>query len=131
MTAPQRPATSFAALHIIRLAMFGGALLFGIVTYWLRREAPPPLPPEMGPLRFAGYGLWVSVLVLLAFLRGIVTKATDQGRRVPMLIVAWAAAESLALFGGVVWFLHGDSRWFVAGMCLMLATFILFPLARE
>ena len=90
MTAPQRPATSFAALHIIRLAMFGGALLFGIVTYWLRREAPPPLPPEMGPLRFAGYGLWVSVLVLLAFLRGIVTKATDQGRRVPMLIVAWA-----------------------------------------
>ena len=131
MTAPQRPATSLAALHIIRLAMFGGALLFGIVTYWLRRETPPPLPPEMGPLRFAGYGLWVSVLVLLAFLRGIVTKTTDQGRRVSMLIVAWAAAESLALFGGVVWFLHGDSRWFVAGMCLMLATFILFPLARE
>ena len=131
MTAPQRPATSLAALHIIRLAIFGGALLFGIVTYWLRRETPPPLPPEMGPLRFAGYGLWVSVLVLLAFVRGIVTKATDQGRRTSMLIIAWAAAESLALFGGVVWFLHGDSRWYVAGMCFLLATFILFPLARE
>jgi hypothetical protein len=131
MTAPNRPATSSAVLHIIRLAIFGGALLFGIVTWWLRREAPPPLTTDIGPLRFAGYGLWVSVLVVLAFMRGLLGKATEQARRSSLLIVAWAAAESLALFGGVVWFLHGDSRWFVAGMCLLLATFILFPLARE
>jgi hypothetical protein len=131
MTAPNRPASSTAVLHIIRLAIFGGALLFGIVTWWLRREAPPPLTTDIGPLRFAGYGLWVSVLVVLAFMRGLLGKATEQARRSSLLIVAWAAAESLALFGGVVWFLHGDSRWYVAGMCLLLATFILFPLARD
>jgi hypothetical protein len=131
MTVPNRPAASSATLHIIRLAIFGGALLFGIVTWWLRREAPPPLTTDIGPLRFAGYGLWVSVLVVLAFMRGLMGKATEQARRASLLIVAWAAAESLALFGGVVWFLHGDSRWYVAGMCLLLATFILFPLARE
>jgi hypothetical protein len=131
VTVPNRPATSAAVLHIIRLAIFGGALLFGIVTWWLRREAPPPLTTGIGPLRFAGYGLWVSVLVVLAFMRGLLGKATEQVRRSSLLIVAWAAAESLALFGGVVWFLHGDSRWYVAGMCLLLATFILFPLARE
>jgi hypothetical protein len=131
MTAPNRPAASSAVLHIIRLAIFGGALLFGIVTWWLRREVPPPLTTDIGPLRFAGYGLWVSVLVVLAFMRGLLGKATEQARRSSLLIVAWAAAESLALFGGVVWFLHGDSRWYVAGMCLLLATFILFPLARE
>ena len=131
MTAPNRPASSTAVLHIIRLAIFGGALLFGIVTWWLRREAPPPLTADIGPLRFAGYGLWVSVLVVLAFMRGLLGKATEQARRSSLLIVAWAAAESLALFGGVVWFLHGDSRWYVAGMCLLLATFILFPLARD
>jgi hypothetical protein len=68
---------------------------------------------------------------VLAFVRGLFAKATDQARRAALLIVAWAAAESLALFGGVVWFLHGDSRWYIAGMCFMLATFILFPLARE
>jgi hypothetical protein len=71
------------------------------------------------------------VLLVLAFLRGLLSKATDQARRTSLLIIAWAAAESLALFGGVVWFLHGDSRWYVAGMCFMLATFILFPLQRE
>jgi hypothetical protein len=131
MTAPNRPAASSAVLPIVRLAIFGGALLFGIVTWWLRREAPAPLTTDIGPLRFAGYGLWVSVLVVLAFMRGLLGKATEQARRSSLLIVAWAAAESLALFGGVVWFLHGDSRWFVAGMCLLLATFILFPLARE
>lgn len=85
----------------------------------------------MGPLRFVGYALWVGVLVVLAFMRGLFGKATDQARRTSLLIIAWAAAESLALFGGVVWFLHGDSRWYVAGMCFLLATFILFPLARE
>jgi hypothetical protein len=131
MTVPNRPATSSAALHVIRLAIFGGALLFGIITWWLRRETPPPLTTDIGPLRFAGYGLWVSVLVILAFMRGLLAKATEQMRRASLLIVAWAAAESLALFGGVVWFLHGDSRWYVAGICLLLATFILFPLARE
>jgi hypothetical protein len=131
MTAPNRPTTSLSTLHIIRLAIFGGALLFGIVTWWLRRETPPPLTTDMGPLRFAGYALWASVLVVLAFVRGLFAKATDQARRAALLIVAWAAAESLALFGGVVWFLHGESRWYIAGMCFMLATFILFPLARE
>jgi hypothetical protein len=131
MIGPNRPIMSLGTLHLIRLSIFGGALLFGIVTWWLRRETPPPLTMNMGPLRFAGYALWVSVLVVLAFVRGLFGKATDQARRASMLIIAWAAAETLALFGGVVWFLHGDSRWYVAGMCFMLATFILFPLARE
>ena len=131
MTAPHRPATSLRTLHLIRLAIFGGALLFGIVTWWLRRETPPPMEADMGPHRFVGYALWVSVLVVLAFVRGLFAKAVDQTRRTTLLIIAWAAGESLALFGGVVWFLHGDSRWYVAGMCFMLATFILFPLARE
>jgi hypothetical protein len=131
VTLPERPRTSGSTLHLIRLAIFGGALLFGSVTWWLRRETPPPLTTDMGPLRFVGYGLWVSVLVVLAFMRGLFAKATDQARRASLLITAWAAAESLALFGGVIWFLHGDSRWFVAGMCFLLATFILFPVARD
>jgi hypothetical protein len=131
MTLPTRPTTSLKTLHLIRLSIFGGALLFGIVTWWLRRQAPPPLAMDMGPLRFVGYALWVSVLVALAFLRGLFGKATDPARRTALLIISWAAAETLAFFGGVVWFLHGDSRWYVAGMCFLLATFILFPLARE
>ncbi len=131
MTLPTRPTTPLRTLHVIRLSIFGGALLFGIVTWWLRRETPPPMEMDMGPLRFVGYALWVSVLVVLAFLRGLFGKTTDTPRRTTLLIISWAAAETLALFGGVVWFLHGDSRWYVAGMCFMLATFILFPLARE
>ena len=131
MTLPTRPTTSLKTLHLIRLSIFGGALLFGIVTWWLRRQTPPPLAMDMGPLRFVGYALWVSVLVALAFLRGLFGKATDPARRTALLIISWAAADTRAFFGGVVWFLHGDSRWYVAGMCFLLATFILFPLARE
>jgi hypothetical protein len=131
MTPPNRPTASLRTLHLIRLSIFGGALLFGIVTWWLRRQTPPPMDMGMGPLRFVGYALWVSVLVALAFLRGLFGKATDASRRTTLLIISWAAAETLALFGGVVWYLHGDTRWYVAGMCFMLATFILFPLTRE
>lgn len=130
MTAPQRP-TSVPTLHLIRLAIFGGALLFGIVIWWLRREDPAPLAGDLGALRFAGYGLWVGVLVLLGFVRGLYAKAVEPARRASMMIVAWAASESLALFGGVLWYLHGDSRWYVAGMMFMLATMILFPIARD
>ena len=131
MTAPHPPASSLRTLHIIRLSIFGGALLFGIVVWWLRRETPPPMEMDLGPLRFVGYALWVSVLVVLAFVRGLFGKAIDPARRTAFLIISWAAAESLALFGGVVWYLHGDSRWYVAGMCFMLAAFILFPMVRE
>lgn len=131
MTSPNSPVASARTLPLIRLAIFGGAFLFGVVTWWLRRETPPPMPSDLGPLRFVGYALWVSALVVLAFLRGLLGKAADQARRTTLLIISWAAAESLALFGGVVWYLHGDSRWYVAGMCLLLATFILFPLSRE
>lgn len=131
MTVPTRPAASPTMMRLIRIAILGGAVLFGMVTWWLRRTSPPPMAAELGPLRFAGYGLWIAVLVLLAFMRGLYGKAVDDGRRATTIIIAWAAAESLALFGGVVWFLHGDSRWYGAGMCLMLATFILFPLTRE
>ena len=131
MTAPNRPTASLRTLHLIRLSIFGGAFLVGVVTWWLRRETPPPMEADMGPLRSVGYALWVSALVVLAFLRGLLGKAVDLARRATLLIIAWATAESLALFGGVVWFLHGESRWYVAGMCLLLATFILFPLTRE
>jgi hypothetical protein len=130
MTVPTRPVAS-TTMRIIRIAILGGALLFGVVTWWVRRTGAPPLPAALGPLRFAGYGLWVVVLVVLAFMRGLYGKVVDDTRRATTIIIAWAAAESLALFGGVVWFLHGDSRWYVAGMCFMLATFILFPLTRE
>ena len=131
MTVPTRPVMPPTTMRLIRIAILGGALLFGVVTWWLRRASAPPMPAELGPLRFAGYGLWVAVLVLLAFMRGLYGKAVDDARRATTIIIAWAAAESLALFGGVVWFLHGDSRWYAAGMCFMLATFILFPLTRE
>lgn len=130
MTAPQRQ-TSMNTLHLIRLAIFSGALLFGIVTWWLRRENPAPLSGDLGALRFAGYGLWVGVLVLLGFVRGLYNKATDHARRASMAIVAWGASESLALYGGVIWYLHGDSRWYLAGMLFLLATFILFSIARD
>lgn len=131
MTAPTPSTTSPTLLQSIRLAILVGALFFGGVIWWLRRESPPPHPAELGALRFAGYGLWVIVLVVLAFVRGVFTKASMYARRSALLIIAWAAAESLALFGGVVWFLHGDSRWYAAGMLFMLAVFILFPVVRD
>ncbi|HEX4933653.1 MAG TPA: hypothetical protein VFV33_10775, partial [Gemmatimonadaceae bacterium] len=60
MTSPNSPVASARTLPLIRLAIFGGAFLFGVVTWWLRRETPPPMPSDLGPLRFVGYALWVS-----------------------------------------------------------------------
>ena len=70
---------------------------------------------------------------------GIETSCDETSAAVLSITAGRPSLESLvilsqdvhALFGGVVWFLHGESRWYVAGMCLLFATFILFPLTRE
>jgi hypothetical protein len=121
-----------STLAVIRIALLGGVLMFGAVTYMVQRgdtwqAAGPDL---LGTLRVALLATWVVAVVLLLVLRARLTRLTEVAGR-SVLIIAWAVGEGAALFGGVYYFLSGNPEWFIIGLFVMLASFILFPIRRR
>jgi hypothetical protein len=41
--------------------------------------------------------------------------------------MAWALGETLALLGGVIFFLTSMSGWYIAGVIALTLTFVAFP----
>lgn len=115
-------------LHLIRLAMLSGVLMFGAVVYYLRSSgsAPGPATPAAA-LGYAGGGLWAIVLVG-TFLVWRARQTADAHAKVRQWsIIGYAMGEAVALFGGVVWLLSGSPTWYFPGLLFLLITFVLFP----
>ena len=121
-----------ASLAVIRLALLVGVLMFGAVTYMVQRgETWTPARPELlGLLRVAMLSVWLVAILLLFILRARLTSLSETAGR-SVLIIAWAVGEGAALFGGVYYFLSGSAEWFIIGLFVMLASFILFPIRRR
>lgn len=127
---PRQPAPA-SALAILRIALLAGVLAFGAVTYYVQRGATwrPAAPDALDMVRIAMLSTWVVAVLLLLILRARLTRLTEAAGR-SVLVIAWAVGEGAALFGGVYYFLSGDAQWFIAGLFVMLAAFILFPVRR-
>jgi len=131
MTAPIPPARR--QLAVIRAALLGGVLLFGVVA-WLaiRRRGGGPVPgvdvDAFGVFRTIVPVLCVAALGVAVAVRFAIARATDAGRRNALRMIGWAAGEMAALAGGVHFFQVGDPKLYVLGLTAMLATFIVVPL---
>lgn len=119
------------ALALIRISLLVGVLIFGALTWWLQRagDRPPSDPASLRTLRTAGFAIWAAALALLGFLRTRLAGLSESARR-SYLVIGWGVAEAVALFGGVVYFLTGDPRWYLAGLFFMIGSFLVFPLRR-
>lgn len=118
-------------LAVMRLALLMGVLAFGAVVYYLQRGEnwQAADASSLSALRMALLSAWVVVALLLIILRLRLSRlAAPAGRS--LLIIAWAIGEGAALFGGVYYMLSGDPQWFIIGLFIMLASFILFPIRR-
>ena len=116
-------------LHAIRLAMMGGVLLFGGVSWFLTRT-PDWVPPEPGvadQLNGVARIAWVAAGVALVVLFLKFRDYTNSARASSVAILSWALGETLALLGGVVFFLTSAAGWYVAGVVLLTLTFVAFP----
>lgn len=116
-------------LHAIRLAMMGGVLLFGGVSWFLTRT-PDWVPPEPGVAdqltgiaRIAWLAVGLALMVLFVKFRDY----TNAARASSVAILSWALGETLALLGGVVFFLTSTAGWYIAGVILLTLTFVAFP----
>jgi hypothetical protein len=131
-----RPPPSVRTLAIIRLALLAGVLLFGVVVWLVHRSgnAPPANASTVAALRPVGMAIWAGAVLAVLFIR---FRLDALGRTRPgglavgdsaaLRLLAWAAGEAAALFGGVLYFLSGDPRWYGYGITLMVASFILVP----
>ena len=109
--------------------MMGGVLLFGGVSWFLHRT-PDWVPSEPGlvdQLTRIALIAWVIVGVALVGMFMKYRGAENPARASTIAILAWAQAETLALLGGVVYFLTASAGWYVAGVTVLALTFATFP----
>jgi len=116
-------------LQAIRLAMMGGVLLFGGVSWFLTRmpDWSAPDPGIAGQLTRVATIAWVVVGATLVVMFLKFRDSTNVARASSVAILAWALGETLALLGGVIFFLTSMSGWYVAGVIALTLTFVAFP----
>jgi hypothetical protein len=112
----------------VRIAMLVGVLLFGGVTWALRRDAPPEVVPTPRIVDYLRLGVWGITIAVVLLVRAKLDRTGDPARRATLSILAWAAGELSALFGAVHYFLTGEPRWYLIGVLLLLVAFLLVPL---
>ncbi|HZI28096.1 MAG TPA: hypothetical protein VFD64_08055 [Gemmatimonadaceae bacterium] len=116
-------------LHAIRLAMMGGVLLFGGVS-WFLTQSPDWTAPEPGigdQLNRIARIAWIVVSVALIVMFMKFREPHDIARASSVAILAWALGEMLALLGGVVYFLTSMPGWYIAGVIVLTVAFVAFP----
>jgi len=119
-------------LLIIRTGLLLGVLVFGAVTWYLRRQGSLETldPSQTATFSYAFMALTAGALVGLFMLRVRVQRTTDGAKQIQLYIIGYAMAESAALFGGVIWYLGGPREWYIAGLVLMVVAFQVLPVRR-
>ncbi len=118
-------------MYAIRLAMLGGVLMFGAVSWVLHRTPgwAPPAGVNLDALATVARVLWALVVGGCAFL-WFRARSADAAGASSLAIAAWALGEVVALFGGVVYFLTGIAWWYLAGVVFLALAFTAFPARR-
>ena len=118
---------------LIRAALLLGVLFFGAVTWFIRRSGgvPPFDPANATALLWVARGVWGVSMATCLVLFGLLRHSRNAARARSLSIVGWASGELVAMMGGVVWYLTGDSQWYTFGLVYLVLTFFAFPAPRE
>lgn len=118
---------------LIRAAMLLGVLLFGGVTWFIRRsgDVPPFDPANASTLLWVARGVWGVSMAACIVLFFLWRNASSAARVQSLSIIGWSAGELVAMMGGVVWFLTGNTDWYSFGLVYLVLTFLAFPSARD
>jgi hypothetical protein len=117
---------------VLRLALLGGAGLLGVVVGLLHPEPPANAADVLSSLTLAGRVIWGIAIVGCLVIASRVRNERDPGRRLSLSIVGWALAESVAVFGAVLWYLSGSSQWYFPGLGFLALALVMLPgVARD
>jgi hypothetical protein len=85
-------------------------------------------------LQVLGVTTWVYALAQLVDMKIWHSRFAQRRRaasRVPEAVEGWLLAQMLSSFGVVYYALTDDVRWFVAGIVMLLLSFVVFPIRDE
>lgn len=131
MTNPPTAESDTRVLGLIRMSFLTAVLLFGAVVWFLHRQPGYVRDGSLEPLRP------VIPFILLGFVAGIIavrvylSKVTDPAQLRSFRIIAWAIGEGAGLVGGVYYLNTDDPRFFIMGLFVQLASFIVVPLRER
>lgn len=119
----------------LRNILLGLALFAGLVVYVYHSFGSQPRPGLLAhKLRIVGVMTWLYALVQIVDMRFWHSSIAERRRAssgIPERVIAWLFGQMLAFFGIVYYGLTEDVRWYVAGLAILLATFIAFPIRRD
>jgi hypothetical protein len=134
MTGPQQgggsPAQILRVRMLIRAALLLGVGMLGVVTYFQHQQNGSVSWDRVPQLAYVPIVALAIGLVGMLVLRAIWSRAVDEKQRSTLMIVGWAMGEGVALAGGVYYFITNDPRYYVTGILVLLASFMLFPIKR-
>ena len=109
--------------------MMGGVLLFGGVSWFLHRSPAwvAPDPMLFGQLTRIAPVVALGVVLGLAVLFLKFRNTTNAAQASTIAILAWSLGETLALFGGVIFYLTAATGWYIAGVIALALSFVAFP----
>ncbi|PYP78619.1 MAG: hypothetical protein DMD35_10940 [Gemmatimonadetes bacterium] len=119
----------------VRNILLGIALFAGLVVFVWHSLGPPARPLALAAkLRVVGIMTWLYALVQIADMRFWHSSIAEKRRvssGIPESVIAWLFGQMLACFGIVYYGVTEDVRWYAAGLALLLATFVAFPIRRD
>ena len=119
----------------VRNILLGLALFAGLIVYVHHSFGPQPRAVSLArKLRVVGVMTWLYALVQIADMRFWHSSIAERRRAasgIPESVIAWLFGQMLACFGIVYYGFTEDVRWYVAGLAILLATFIAFPIRRD
>jgi len=125
---PDRQAT-------VRTILLGIALFAGLVVWVWHSLGVEARPVALAAkLRVVGVMTWLYALVQIADMRFWHSSISEKRRAqsgIPESVIGWLFGQMLACFGIVYYGVTEDARWYVAGLALLLATFVIFPIRRD
>lgn len=120
----------------VRGVLLGLTLFFGLTVWvWHSLDAAAPNPGVfVRKLRIVGIMTWLYALVQLLdirFWRSATARKRREAMGIPDSLIAWLFGQMLAWFGIIYYGFTEDARWYLAGLVVLLVTFIVFPVRQS
>ncbi|MEP6999069.1 MAG: hypothetical protein ABI969_01230 [bacterium] len=119
----------------VRGVLLGLTLFFGLTVWiWHSLGAAAPNPGAfVRKLRIVGIMTWLYALVQLLdirFWRSATARKRREAMGIPDSLIAWLFGQMLAWFGIIYYGFTEDARWYLAGLVVLVVTFVVFPVRR-
>jgi hypothetical protein len=120
----------------VRAILFGLTLFFGLVVYVFHTlgETHVVQPLLVRKLRGVGVLTWIYALVQMVDMRFYNSRWAQRRRastKIPDSLHGWLFGQMLAWFGIVYYGITEDLRWYVAGLMILVVSFLAFPIRRS